>query len=131
LAVACQYLILHYGLKYSEKLGIGFKMFQICSSGSMIASFSLLLSYLVSKTAYNKIRSSFLEVLLNLLCAALYITASAFLSFSVFDELIYEYETEKIPAYPAMKSVYIMGFIAGIIHLVDAIMAIMIPIDQN
>ena len=46
-------------------------------------------------------------MLLNLLCAALYITASAFLSFSVFDELIYEYETEKIPAYPAMKSVYV------------------------
>ena len=87
------------------------------------------------------------EVLLNLLCCGLYIAASTLLLTSVFTELYYLYHTvigtiqavlyctvmycavmyyictAGFTAYPALTAVYVLGFAAGGLHLLDAVLA--------
>jgi len=90
----------------------------------MMASFVFLLCYTVSTATYYRVRPSLFEVLFNLLCCALYIAASTLLLTSVFTELYYLYHTvSAFSAYPALTAVYVMGFAAGVLHLIDAILA--------
>ena len=66
----------------------------------------------------------FQEILLNLVCCALYLTASSLLMTEVFTELYYLYHTViGFTAYPALTGVYVMGFAAGVVHFIDAILA--------
>jgi len=124
IAVVCQFLMLHYGVEYSDRLGIGYQIFLTCNSGAMMASFVFLLCYTVSTATYYRVRPSLFEVLFNLLCCALYIAASTLLLTSVFTELYYLYHTvSAFSAYPALTAVYVMGFAAGVLHLVDSILA--------
>ena len=124
IAVVSQFLILHYGAEYSERLGIGYQIFLTCNSSSVMASFVFLLCYTVSKETFVRVRPSLFEMLLNLLCSALFITASTLLLASVFSELYYLYHTVTgFSAYPALTAVYILGFAAGMVHIVDAILA--------
>ena len=66
----------------------------------------------------------FQEILLNLVCCALYLAASSLLMTEVFTELYYLYHTViGFTAYPALTGVYVMGFAAGVVHFIDAILA--------
>ena len=124
IAVVSQFLILYYGVEYSERLGIGYQILLTCNSASLMASFVFLLCYTVSKESFVTVRPSLFEMLLNLLYSALYITASTLLLASVFSELYYLYHTVTgFSAYPALTAVYILGFAAGMVHIVDAILA--------
>ena len=43
---------------------------------------------------------------------------------TVFSELYYTYHTSiGFTAYPALTAVYVVGFVAGLIHLADAVLA--------
>ena len=62
--------------------------------------------------------------MLNLLCCGLYIASGVLLMSTVFSELYYTYHTSiGFTAYPALTAVYIVGFVAGLIHLADALLA--------
>merc|ERR1719245_295995 len=110
--------------RYSERLGIGYQIFLNCSAGALMSTFCLLLCYTVSTATYYRIRPSLFEILLNLLCCGLYLAASTLLMTEVFTELYYLYHTViGFSAYPALTGVYVMGFAAGIVHFIDAILA--------
>ena len=121
LAAICQFLLLHYGVEYSDRLGAGYQIFLTCNSGVLITSFVYILCYTVSNVTYNTVRPSLVEILQNVMFAVLYISSSVMLVTSVITELYYLYHTVSgFSAYPSLTAVYMMGFLGSILHLIDA-----------
>lgn len=121
----CQLLLFNYGTKYGKDLGAGYFVFLTTTSACLLTTSVLLFCYIVSSQTYNRVRPSLFEVVFNYVSCALYITGSTFLATSVHFNLYYFYKT--IPgfsAYPAMTAVYVLGYIVGIVHGVDASMAV-------
>ena len=132
LAVVCQFLLLHYGVEYLDRLSVGFLIFLTCNSGVLITSFVYIICYTVSTSTYNTVRSSLVEMLQNVLFAVLYISSSVMLVTSVITELYYLYHTVTgFSAYPALTAVYLMGFLAFILQIIDAILAFALWRKQN
>merc|ERR1712107_222813 len=108
LGAVCQYLAIEFGVEFAERLGLGYQLF---------------LSYSVSRNTYERVRPTMFEMLLNLLCCALYIASSVMLMTTVFTEFYYTYMTEvAFNTYPALTAVYVLGFVAGALHFIDAVL---------
>jgi len=125
IGLICQFLLLKYGMKYGSDLGAGYSVYLTCCSACLLTSTVLLFCYIVSPQTYNKVRPSLFEVVFNAVSCGLYLAASTFLATAVHFHLYYFYQT--IPgfnAYPAMTGVYVMGYIVGIVHGIDAAMAL-------
>ena len=123
LGAVCQYLAIEFGVEFAERLGLGYQLFLTCNSGSLMCSFLLFLSYSVSRNTYERVRPTMFEMLLNLLCCALYIASSVMLMTTVFTEFYYTYMTEvAFNTYPALTAVYVLGFVAGALHFIDAVL---------
>lgn len=125
IGLTCQFLLLKYGMKYGQDLGISYSIYLTCCSACLLTSTVLLFCYICSPATYNRVRPSLFEVIFNGVSCGLYLAASTFLATAVHFHLYYFYQT--IPgfsAYPAMTGVYVMGYIVGIVHGVDATMAL-------
>jgi len=119
----CWYLLWQFGIEEYEKLGLGYDLFQLVNSGASFTAAVLLLCYSVScirgKT-FLSVRPSLFEVLFTLICSALYFASSTLLMQSVYRNLhfIYHQQPEYIE-YPALTAVYVLGFVLGVVNLVD------------
>lgn len=119
-----QMLLLKYGVNYGPDLGLGYYLMMTTSSSSILSSLVLLLCYLFSTSAYNRIRPSLFEVVFNLVSCCFYLGASTCLATAVVRQLYYYYHTvPNFSAYPALTAVYILGYTTGILHGVDSLMA--------
>jgi len=119
-------LLLNYGMeKEAQDLGIGLSLSLSTSSTGLATSFIMLLSYTLSAATYDRVRPSLFEVLFNTIVCAVYIAASSLLAMQVYMQLLYYYRV--IPGfsiYPALTAAYVLGYAAGILHGIDALMAL-------
>jgi len=127
LSFICQFNLHNWGIEYAKDLGlgIGFPLCLLVSGSSLLTSGVLLVTYTSSSSAYLQVRPSLLEVLLSSVSSLLYFVSSTLLANHVYQELYYFYHT--VPgfhAYPALTTVYIAGYAAGVLHAIDGILAI-------
>jgi len=119
----CWYLLWVFGKEYSERLGLGYDLFQLVNSGASFTAAILFLCYSVScirGRTFHAVRPSLFEVLFTLICSGLYFAASTMLMQSVYRELHFIYNDQpEFVAYPALTAVYVLGFVAGVTNLVD------------
>jgi len=126
LSVICHLLLLNYGMeKEARDLGIGLSLSLSASSSSLSTAALLLLSYTLSSATYDRVRPSLFEVAYNLVACGVYIGASSLLATQVYLQLLYYYRV--IPGfslYPALTAAYVLGYAAGVLHGIDALMAL-------
>jgi hypothetical protein len=119
-------LLLNYGMeKEAQDLGLGLSLSLSTSSTGLATSFIMLLSYTLSAATYDRVRPSLFEVLFNTIVCGVYIAASSLLAMQVYMQLLYYYRV--IPGfsiYPALTAAYVLGYAAGILHGIDALMAL-------
>ncbi|CAL4161811.1 unnamed protein product [Meganyctiphanes norvegica] len=121
LCAICQSLVLEYGVAYADTIGSSVNTFLTTTSACLLLILLLIFSYIISANSFNLIRASVLEVLFNSVACALYILSSAHLSWGVQTYLAEIYRTKiAFSAYPAMTACYVLGFVAGIVHGIDA-----------
>lgn len=121
LCAICQSLVLEYGVGYADVIGSSVNTFLTTSSACLLLILLLIFSYLISANSFNLIRASVLEVLFNSVACALYLLSSAHLSWGVQTYLAEIYRKEiAFTAYPAMTACYVLGFVVGIVHGIDA-----------
>ena len=124
-----QFLAFKFGLEFAERLGLPFQLFLTCNSGSLMCSSIMVLSNSVSKCCCinDTVKPSLFEIVFNIICCVFFIVCSAVLMKSeTYAELYFTYQT--VPLfynYPALTTLYILGFVAGALHLMDAILVLM------
>lgn len=117
-------LVLEYGMPYSETLGRAFNFFLIIVSASIFIICLLVFCYIISSNSFSLIRSSVLETVFNVIACILYLACSVYLSWAVQTYLYPHYKTTAyFTVYPAMTAAYVLGFVLGIVHAVDAFLA--------
>jgi len=125
IGLVCQVLLLQYGMKYGKDLGAGYSVFLTCSSACLLTTSVLLFCYMMSAKTYARVRPSLFEVVFNYVSCGLYLAASTLLAAKVHFHLYYYYNTiAGFSAYPAMTAVYVLGYIVGVLHGIDASMAL-------
>jgi len=136
----CWYLLWFFGKEYSERLGLGYDLFQLVNSGASFTATILFLCYSVScirGRTFNTVRPSLFEVLFTLTCCGLYFASSTLLMQSVYRELHFIYNDQpEFIVYPALTAVYVLGFVAGVVNFVDCGLVISFinckpKVDQN
>ncbi|XP_045126953.1 protein singles bar-like [Portunus trituberculatus] len=121
LSAICLTLVLDYGLPYSSTMGESFTVFLLTTCACLLVVSLLLFCYIISANSFNLIRSSVLETVFNTLACVLYLTSSSYLSWSVYIWLLPGYRiTPHYTVYPAMSAAYILGFVLGVVHGLDA-----------
>jgi len=126
LGLIAHLLLLNYGFeKEAQDLGLGLSLSLSTSSTGLATAFILLLSYILSGATYDRVRPSLFEVLFNLIVCAVYLAASSLLATSVYMQLLYYYRVlPGFSVYPALTAAYVLGYAAGVLHGIDALMAL-------
>jgi len=122
--IICQYLLLEFGSAHTAELGESYSEFLIAVSYCLITTVLLMGCYLFSKSTYHLLRSSIFETAFNLLACCLYLSSSTYLAYAVNTRLFVKYLI--VPFYqvfPALSAAYVIGFVAGVVHGVDAYLA--------
>ncbi|XP_042222278.1 protein singles bar-like [Homarus americanus] len=121
LSAICLSLTLNYGLPHSSKIGESFTFFLVTISACIFVVCLLTFCYIISANSFQLIRSSVLEIVFNTLACILYLTSSAYVSWSVQTFLWIPYLTRPyFTVYPAMTAAYALGLVLGVVHGIDA-----------
>ncbi|EEB09819.1 conserved hypothetical protein [Pediculus humanus corporis] len=121
LGLICQNLLIHYSLTYSMTLGSSYYSFLTTISAGILTSTVLLLCYLLSNKSYQLLRQSLFETLFNGIVSFMYLSSSSYFAFALYTFLYPLYKiTSVFQAFPTMSSIYIIGFIVGIVHGYDS-----------
>lgn len=112
-------------IRYGEELGPGYSIFLTTTSACLLTTSVLLFCYITSVNTYQRVRPSLFEVVFNAVGCGLYIAASTFLATAVQQHLYFYYKTRPgFSAYPAMTATYVLGYVVGIVHGIDAALAL-------
>jgi len=129
IALVSQMLLFKYGFKSTpavgDQLGLSYMFMVTACSSTLVTASALLLCYVLSSTAFDKVHGSLFEVIYNAAACVLFLGSSSALANSVLRHLLYHYRT--IPgfsAYPAMTAVYVMGYVLAALHGIDGGMAL-------
>jgi len=129
LALVSQMLLFKYGFKSTpavgDQLGLSYMFMVTASSSTLVTASALLLCYLLSKTAFERVHGSLFEVVYNAIACCLFLGSSSALANSVLRHLLYHYRTiPSFAAYPAMTAVYVIGYVLAALHGIDGGMAL-------
>ncbi|KAL7743391.1 hypothetical protein ACLKA6_008363 [Drosophila palustris] len=125
LAMLCEGLLIQYGLPYAESIGQALTSL-LATTGHCFSTTSILfLCYCFSDKSYSLIRQSLFETLYNAMACCMYFSSASYMGFICIVWLHPQFLVRPgFWAYPAMTATYYMAYAAGILHAIDALIAL-------
>uniref|UniRef100_A0A1A9W330 MARVEL domain-containing protein n=1 Tax=Glossina brevipalpis TaxID=37001 RepID=A0A1A9W330_9MUSC len=121
MATLCESLLIKYGIPEADSIGQALTSFLTTTAYCFTTTMILLLCYYFSEKSFSLIRQSLFEILFNAVACSMYFSSASYMGFACVVWLHPQFMIKPgFWAYPAMTAAYYMGYIAGILHGIDA-----------